>query len=313
MNRNTGIEYELAAGLALIRGLSIQGPKARALAGQIPAFEKAERVAEVAARLEEAELASVLQSRLHLQSVSDLDLISQDDSTPGDLLLFTPDRYPHEVSVSVKYGTGVSRNPTGRLFVSAAFIEEKERELGEAAVPAFIAEMTGAYGPAPNWFRKRKTSETAARFVESIAGEVCGEWSGLQPFWRRYIMRSCLQYESAKPYVTLLIRRGGAQFDLPDHSRSERSLMDVDHLEIVPSPTSRHDVIFVHRRHGPAGKMQIKFNNGFLERARKGRHGGEIDLGHAILARPGKPFSSWNFELVDPSPLGADGRLGLRW
>lgn len=296
LNRNTGMKYELAVAAHLARHWGVAGPRASSLEEELRADPRRPEVERLVDHLGTTPLAGELLRRLELGTVSDIELISQDDDTPGDLLFHSGRKRSLESSISVKYLTRVSRNPTGRLFVSEAFIEAKERELVERAVPEYVAEMTGGYGAPARWFRKRRTSRVASEFVAGVVREVARAWEAAPAYRRRHVVQECLQYGSKIAYLTVLLTREGRSYRILEGAR-EHHLLDVERVAIETPAGASQYVRFVHAREGALARMQVKFNNGILE-PHRGDRPAPIVLADGTPCRPGRAFSSWNFQVT---------------
>ncbi len=308
MNTNTGIEYELGVALALIQGGEISGTHTEDTIYVIKSHAKRTVIYSIAEKLCSQQLFQYVQYAMGIQSITDIQLISQDDSTPGDILCHTLDRYPGELALSIKYNTHVSRNPTGRLFLSRSSICQAEHLLRQKIIPAYINEMTHEYGAPSHWFRKRRQSEVVNSYIHTIVAQVVQDWNTLLPYWKAYIMRRCLQYEATTPYLILFLNKNVSHFQIQDAAPSESWLMDVSRLYASSSSHSKQDVLFIHEIGGTVAKMQVKFNNGILEQSKSQRDKERIQLDEGVYAKPGNAISSWNFELREVQP-----RTSTQW
>lgn len=294
MNDNTGIAYEIALALHLAKSWKISGKWANDLVLTAKEHKRWAKIDEVRTNLEHTDISNAISAALggaDAPTTRDLRVISQDDSTPGDIMLLRDRRYDN-TSISVKYQTLVARNPTGQQFLTQQQIESLQA-LQLASAHHYITEMTAKYGPPSNWFRKRKQSDTNAALCASVALEVCKNWEKKRPHERDQIMRHLLNYRTEVSYITVVIKNSGKSYFFASTEKI-KSLADTAGLSLVPRSVY---VDFVHTTDGVVGRMQVKQNNGPLERAEHKRDG-TISLDDGTLTKLGPLFSSWNFEIL---------------
>jgi hypothetical protein len=120
---------------------------------------------------------------------------------------------------------------------------------------------------------------------------VLEDWSKKSFDEKDYIINKLFHIDSPTPYWTLTIRNKVDFFSL-DLEKKPMSKLNAEHVVLRKHSTS---LIEFHINGLPIGKMQVKFNNGFLEKA-KGRFA-DITIDD-ISVKIGSPLSSWNFNLL---------------
>lgn len=284
-NVNTGVEFEIA----LFRCLLKNEAEIREVDAAIQARRDALTINSI---IQRTSVKSILgELSVHSLLLDDVSFETQnDDVGPSDIVMFTrtPGGTIEKIGISVKYANTCTLNVTGRKFLTESQIIELKCKLADFT-DDYISEMTSSYGHVGNWFRKRKPSVTTDKYIDLIREEVISNWLQKSEDNKRDILMEAYQETSPIEYWVYTYT-----------ARSQ--VLDVHPYKIAPSDVSRVELkkyqssyVGFYLRDRLIGKMQVKFNNGFVEKCKKA-HPDRIVEG--VRMSFGQPFSSWNFCLV---------------
>jgi hypothetical protein len=144
--------------------------------------------------------------------------------------------------------------------------------------------MTKSYGDVNNWFRQRKPSRTTDAFIDKIRDAVIANWPNVK---NKSALLSAL-FHSDSPiefWVVTYERRGYSLKTTPQTVEKRRA----DDVTVSKMETSYVAFYLDGRR---VGHMQVKFNNGFIEKCKKAK---PDVVWQGVPMAYGQPFSSWNF------------------
>jgi hypothetical protein len=221
--------------------------------------------------------------------LTDVCLTTQDDYyKPTDVLLI----YPNQklLGLSVKYNNSCNVNISGKYFLTPTNRMELSN-LQRSLSQEYIDEMTSKYGQLENWFRNRKRSEVVDYFIDTLRDSVINNWRTLSLQEQRNVIQMLFQLNSVVPYGIMKIGRpkdGQYPIEIQWNTPTEPSIIDI-RLE-------KHETSFIKftLNGEPLGLLQVKFNNGFFEKAK----GQTYDyLINTTKIKIGSPFSSWNFTI----------------
>lgn len=282
-NLNTGIEYEIA----LYYKLLTDQEEKQQLRNAINKRNDSSKINSIIEKYDVSIIEDELQSReFTLENVS---LETQNDNIgPADILLqlhSSKENTLFSLGISVKYNNSCNLNVTGREFLNEKQIEDLRQKLEKIYVPQFIQEMNSKHGNVQKWFRKRKKSETTCQFIDLIRTEIINNWPHVN---KSQVLSKLYQSNSPIDFWTVTYKRNKT-IELKTH-HDLINLEQADKIELSKHRTSYVDF----KLNGKIiGRMQVKFNNGFLEK------GTTEDLCiDGILMRIGQPFTSWNFNLI---------------
>lgn len=284
-NVNPGIEYELALFYKIKAHLGKDDSRILTLLRSRSDFGRIERI------IGYTDISLILDNlRSKKLSMLDCTLETQNDEVgPADIVLVVQDADRNEsyIGISVKYNNTCTLNVTGRRFITNAQIAVLQNKL-ETMTPEYISEMNGKYGSIENWFRKRKPSKVTDNFIDSVRDAVISNWENVED--KEILFGDLFQASAPIPFWVYEYR-----------TRQVRLIIDPffvtssDIPNIVPKKYQTSYVGF-YLNDILIAKMQVKFNNGFIERCKKK----VPDLKEqGVRVSYGQPFSSWNFSVIE--------------
>ncbi len=194
--------------------------------------------------------------------------------------------------VSVKFANKNNWNPSSRNFIKNDTIDELRKKYQETYLPKYKDDMRKRFGKckvisgAKNTW-SRKTSNITTDFINLIREKVIEEWNIKTKQEKEAIMGKGFQIFSPIKYYTIVIKN-----DLSCEINEPEIVFSVDEVNIEKHKTS---FIVFKVKNKIVVKLQVKFNNGFIEKAKKETSSTfQID---EILFKNGDPFGSWNFNI----------------
>ena len=220
---------------------------------------------------------------------------TQDDSLgPSDVLVCCNDNI--EFGISVKFSNTNNWNPSSRNFISEESISSLKKQYKKIYLPKYIEDMENKFGRCKTiegtrntWSRQR--SKITDEFIDLIRTEVIDEWSTKNIEEREGIVGNGFQVSSPIDYYVINIK-SDYSFKLSEPHKA--NYFSVDDITLEKYGTSYvafkiHNKIIV--------KLQVKFNNGFIEKVKKTSVGGKSFKIGDIIFKIGDPFGSWNFNI----------------
>ncbi len=277
-NSNTGVEYEIALFYVL---LPQEEEKAQVLAA-INLRTNAEEIKRIIHITDK----TIIEQALAAQGLSynDCSFETQNDLVgPADIVLYLTNE--QQLGLSVKFANTCTLNVTGLRFITQQQKEQLQQQLKEYT-RLYVEEMQQRYGAVENWFRLRKSSKTTDAFIDLIRDAVIANWN-LVPNKVR-LLQDLYHADSPIDYWVVEYTRKGLSINTHptkiDASQANRITL------------AKHETSFVafYLDGERIGHMQVKFNNGFVERCKKAHPDFSVE---GIAMAYGKPFSSWNFSI----------------
>lgn len=284
-NINTGVEYEIA----LFRCLLLAQEEQEAVDNAIRSRYDRMTINQIIRKTNTASIHSALKKIGY--TLVDVSFETQnDDVGPSDLVMSVKrhDGSIKKLGISVKYANTCTLNATGRKFLSESQIS-KLREQLPAYTQAYVKEMHSLFGSAANWFRKRKPSYTTDKYIDLIRDEVIYNWNVKSDSDKVSILKEA--YQETSPIDYWVYTYTATSYNL-DTSPYKIAPVDMPAVSLGKYQTS-YVGFYLHGR--LIGKMQVKFNNGFVEKNKKNHADLIVD---GIEMAYGQPFTSWNFCLV---------------
>lgn len=210
-----------------------------------------------------------------------------DEVGPADIVLYVqkPNGSKYKLGLSVKFANTCTLNVTGRRFITDKQIAYLKQLLPQYTTD-YINEMSNNYGNVGNWFRMRKPSEITDKFIDLIREAVIENWPHLHD--KEDLISSLYHSDSPIPFWVYEYGRNNIHLDSTPISISKNL---VDKITVEKYQTSYVAFMLNGKR---IGHMQVKFNNGFIEKCKKTN---PDVVCQGVRMSFGQPFSSWNFSV----------------
>ena len=280
-NYNPGVEYEIALFYKLLANHPEEAAKVKAA---IASRYDSGKIDEIIRMTNPSTVLQVLKSKN--LSLSDVSFETQNDEVgPADLVLYVKDNTGKEqkIGLSVKYANTCTLNVTGRNFITDAQIAELKRQLPDYT-KRYIQEMTETYGNVNNWFRMRKPSRTTDAFIDKIRDAVISNWPNVQN--KSALLSALFHSDSPIEFWVVTYDKRGYTLKTTPQTVEKRRAKDVT----VSKMETSYVAFYLDGRR--VGHMQVKFNNGFIEKCKKAN---PDVVCQGVKMAYGQPFSSWNF------------------
>lgn len=277
-NSNTGVEYEIALFYAL---LPLEREKEQVLSA-IRLRTNAKEIDRIIHLTDKA----VIDQALAAQGLSyaDCSFETQNDQVgPADVVLYLTNG--QQLGLSVKFANTCTLNVTGLRFITPQQKEHLQQQLKEYT-RLYVEEMQQQYGTVSNWFRLRKPSKTTDAFIDLVRDAVIANWNHIPD--KVQLLQSLYHADSPIDYWVVEYTRKG--LTLNAHPTK------IDAAQAGRVTLTKHETSFIafYLNDERIGHMQVKFNNGFVERCKKAHPDFSVE---GIAMAYGKPFSSWNFSI----------------
>lgn len=281
-NNNTGIEFEYALFYLLI------SEKERELfASEVVSYHQfKDRIMHIIKCTDIKNLIYSLNN--YTLSEYNVKLATQvDDIGPADIVLI--DSNDQHLGLSVKYQNNCTLNVSGKYFLEEKSIYRLKNELYDSC-ESYISEMVSNYGKPENWFRQRKNSEETNTYIDKIRDYVIADWNKKNISNKKSLLSKLVHEDSPIRFWVIKFLKTNDGFKLDINTKPIKNL-DPENIELIKEATSfigfkTNNVLFA--------KMQVKFNNGILEKSKGGKCDFTMD-GYAM--KIGDPFGSWNFSI----------------
>lgn len=280
-NINTGVEYEIALFYKLAPMVEKQD-----IMDAIDRRTDREKVKSIIGITDADLIYDALQARgLEMYDVS---FETQNDGVgPSDIVMYVKDANGNNtrIGLSVKYANKCTSNITGRKFITETQISALKTQL-PLYTNEFIKEMSSKHGSVSNWFRNRLTSSVNDAFIDLIRDAVIENWSNVAD--KSALLSSLFHDDSPIEFwVVTYGKKGYSLATVPETIEKSRA----DEVVVEKYQTS---YIAFYLDGVRIARMQVKFNNGFLEKCKKQN----ADVTHeGVRMAYGQPFSSWNFSV----------------
>lgn len=283
-NVNTGIEYEIALFFSLLSNKS----ETAAVYNSIKKRADNQKVEQIIQKTDVSKIINEF-SRRHLKIIDCTFETQNDEIGPSDIVIVGKNETNGEIErigISVKYANTCTLNVTGRRFISDKQIAELKTQLPQYT-EMYVKEMKQQYGNAQNWFRKRKQSITTDNYIDLIRDAVLNNWENVSN--KQELFAALFHADSPIEYWVYEYMINGHQLITKPQNVP---MNEVENIIVKKYQTS---YVSFHLQNSMIGKMQIKFNNGFVERCKKQNADLIVD---GIEMSYGQPFSSWNFSTM---------------
>lgn len=281
-NINTGVEYEIALFYKLLRGNSSERTKVMAA---LDSRSDASKVKSIISQTDTTSIEDALKSRG--LTLDDVTFETQNDEVgPADIVMIVSNgKSKTKIGLSVKYANTCTLNVTGRNFITDSQISQLKSQL-PVYTQKYIQEMVQKYGDVGNWFRKRKPSETTDAYIDLIRDAVIANWKNVK---NKTTLLSAL-FHGDSPIEFWVVTYGNNGFAL----KTKPQTIDMSRANDVTVDKYQTSYVAFYLDGTMVGHMQVKFNNGFIEKCKKTTP--DVTYQGVRMAY-GQPFSSWNFSV----------------
>lgn len=282
-NINTGVEYEIALFYKLLKNQPNEQTQV------MNAINRRYDVAKVKSIIAETDTSSIERALSAAGFVLvDASFETQNDEVgPADIVMHVTNRsgQKKKIGLSVKYANTCTLNVTGRNFITDAQIAQLRGQLPRYT-DMYIREMTNAYGNVNNWFRKRKPSNTTDQYIDLIRDAVIANWRNVR---NKTTLLSAL-FHSDSPIEFWVVTYGNYGYTL----KTKPQTIDMSRANDVTVGKYQTSYVAFYLDGIMVGHMQVKFNNGFVEKCKKLN---PDVVCQGVKMAYGQPFSSWNFSV----------------
>lgn len=283
-NINTGVEYEIALFYQLLKGK--------------PA-EQTQVMAEINKRIDSAKVKNII-SQTDISTIvnclkrkgytlQDVTFETQNDEVgPADIVMHvkSDNGQTSQIGLSVKYANTCTLNVSGRYFITDAQIAGLKSLLPEYT-RLYVEEMRSTYGNVANWFRKRKPSRATDAYIDLVRDAVISNWNHVGR--KANLLSALFHSDSPIEFWVITYSQWGYTLKTVPETIDSRRANDV----IVKKHQTSFIAFWLDGR--MVGQMQVKFNNGFVEKCTKKNPDIVVE---GVPMQYGKPFGSWNFSVM---------------
>ena len=281
-NINTGVEYEIALFYVLLKNNPSEQTK---VMDALNSRYDASKIKSIISQTDTIAIEQALEKRGF--TLEDVSFETQNDEVgPADIVMFVSNgETVSKIGLSVKYANTCTLNVTGRSFITDIQIAQLKKQL-PVYTQKYIQEMSQKYGDVGNWFRMRKPSETTDAFIDLIRDAVIANWSNVR---NKTSLLSAL-FHTDSPIEFWVVTYGNTGFSL----KTKPQTIDMSRANDVTIGKYQTSYVAFYLDGTMVGHMQVKFNNGFIEKCKK-KNPDVVCQG--IEMAYGQPFSSWNFSV----------------
>ncbi len=281
-NINTGVEYEIALFYKLLKNQPDEQKQV------LSALCKRKDATKIKAIISDTDT-EIIEKCLAVKGLQLVDAsfeTQNDDVGPADIVMHVKDgQNIRKIGLSVKYSNTCTLNVTGRNFITDSQISDLRSKLPHYS-QLYINEMTSEYGDVGNWFRKRKPSKTTDLFIDLIRDAVIENWGNIKN--KATLLSSLFHIDSPIEFWVVTYGRSGYTL------KSKPETIDVSRANDVTVGKYQTSYVAFYLDGAMVGHMQVKFNNGFIEKSKKKNP--DI-VWQGVEMAYGQPFSSWNFSV----------------
>lgn len=284
-NVNTGIEYEIAMFYCLLQDHPEEQHQVKL------AFSKRADAPKINEIISKTNLLPIKVTLASMElSLYDVSFETQDDNIgPADVVMHVKDAQGKisRIGLSIKFANTCTLNVTGRRFITEGQISDLKRLLPQYS-DMYVEEMTKTYGGVNNWFHQRKYSETTDMFVDLIRDAVIQNWPNVQD--KTKLLSTLFHEDSPIPFWVITYDKRGYKL------RTKPQTIDMSRAGDVSVRKYQTSYVAFYLDETRVAHMQVKFNNGFVEKCKK-KNPDLVCQG--VRMSYGKPFSSWNFSVEE--------------
>ena len=287
-NINTGIEYEIALFYQLVCA-----DEQRQILTAINKRADKDKVLNIIRQTDITPIIVALQKR-GLQ-LSDATFETQNDEVgPSDVVMYICDtkKEKYKIGLSAKYDNSCTCNCSHHYFISASDKNNIKAKLPEYAM-RHIEKMNELFGDISFWFRNRKCkySDISNEYIDLIRNCIIYNWRRKSQQEKRSILSVLLQMISP------------IEFWVCTFTKNKDIKLNTTPFRIKPEEVNRVKLtknagqfIQFSIDSNVFAQMQVKFNNGIIEKYKCKRKLPDIEY-NGVKIKYGDPFGSWNFSV----------------
>ena len=122
----------------------------------------------------------------------------------------------------------------------------------------YIKEMSDKYGDINNWFRKRKPSSITDEYIDLIRDAVIENWSNITD--KPNLLSALFHSDSPIEFWVITYNKNGYIL------KTEPATVEVSRAQDIIIRKYQTSYVAFYLNDRMIGRMQIKFNNGFIEK-----------------------------------------------
>jgi len=287
-NYNTGIEYEYGVGLALMSNTQFND-----FFNEVVSSHSKRDVIENVYRISSRTFSNLFQeARIPKDRYVSFASTQNDDLGPSDVLVCNNEEI--KFGISVKYANANNWNPSSRNFLKEKDIYELRQQYENIFLHKYIDYMRFRYGScvtvkgSTNTWSRKKNNLVTEEFIDLIRDRVISNWLEMSNIEKQSVFDKGYQINSPFNYYVSEVTEFKCKLSEPKPFN-----FDINDIYLVKDGSSCVAFKFSNKT---LVKLQVKFNNGFLEKAKVGQNNAfKID---DILFKKGDPFGSWNFNIL---------------
>lgn len=284
-NYNTGIEYEIALFYRLCKACNLDTGQ---LIRHISRRSDADKIISISRYSNPSLILNLLSEKgLVLRDVS---LETQNDNIgPADIVLSVTDagNNAFPLGLSVKFRNTCTFNVTGRRFLTGTQISTLKKQLEDYTL-SYIREMKKEWGDVGNWFHKRRTGTVTDKYIDLIRDAVILNWPNIKD--KSQLVASL--YHKDSPIKFWVVKYSNRSYSV----NPDPVFVNPENVNDIKVRKFHTSYIAFYLNDIKIGHMQVKFNNGFIEKCKKKHPDFVVDN---IPMSYGHPFSSWNFSVEE--------------
>lgn len=280
-NINTGIEYEIALFYKLT-----SATEQKSISTAIDKRNDRDKILDIISKTDTQQIFDALQQRG--LKMCDVTFETQNDEVgPSDIVMIVENTFGNrsKIGISVKYDNTCSLNVTGRKFITEQQITVLKEQL-PSFILKYIEEMGSSYGTIDKWLHQKKTSLVTDEYIDLIRDAVIENWDNVAD--KATLLSSMFHIDSPIDFWVVTYNKKGYSL------KTQPQTIEISRASDVIVKKYQTSYVAFYLDDVKLGHMQVKFNNGIVEKCKK--KNADIECEGKRLSY-GKPFSSWNFSV----------------
>ena len=280
-NINTGIEYEIALFCKLASTI-----EQKSILSAINNRIDCDKVLDIIEKTDTKLITDALQ-RQGLKMYDVTFETQNDDVGPSDIVMIVENVFgtKSKIGISVKYDNTCSLNVTGRKFITEQQITNLKEQL-PSFIPRYIEEMGCRYGTIDKWLHQRKPSLVTDEYIDLIRDAVIENWGNLTD--KVTLLSAMFHIDSPIDFWVVTYNKKGYSL------KTQPQTIEISRASDVVVKKYQTSYISFYLDDVKVGQMEVKLNNGIVEKCKK--KVAYIECEGKRLSY-GKPFSYWYFSV----------------